>query len=97
VAGRDGIARCFVNLFMMEATVDRGIDDVLEQVGETGTDELDETFATLYRERYRDVYRYALLMLTASGGAASRGRYNASTRHGAQCRGLSTAVRSWTS
>ena len=48
---------------MMEATVDRGIDDVLEQVGEARTDELDETFATLYRERYRDVYRYALLML----------------------------------
>jgi DNA-directed RNA polymerase specialized sigma24 family protein len=61
--GRDETVRCFVNLFMMEATVDRGIDDVLEQVGEARTDELDETFATLYRQRYRDVYRYALLML----------------------------------
>jgi RNA polymerase sigma-70 factor (ECF subfamily) len=48
---------------MMEITADKGIDDVLELVGEARTEELDETFATLYRQRYRDVFRYALLML----------------------------------
>jgi len=48
---------------MMEATVDKGIDDVLELVGRARAAEIDEAFAAVYRERYRDVYRYALLML----------------------------------
>lgn len=48
---------------MMEATVEKGIDDVLELVGNGRAQDVDEAFATLYRERYRDVFRYALLML----------------------------------
>jgi RNA polymerase sigma factor (sigma-70 family) len=48
---------------MMEATVEKGTDDVLELVGSAQAEEVDEAFATLYRQRYRDVYRYALLML----------------------------------
>lgn len=34
-----------------------------ESVGVSRADEVEQAFATLYRQRYRDVYRYALLML----------------------------------
>lgn len=39
--------------------------EVLERVGSAGVagEDLAETFERLYRERYRDVYRYAMLML----------------------------------
>jgi RNA polymerase sigma factor (sigma-70 family) len=59
---RDGTIRCFVNPFMMEATVEKGIDDVLELAGNGRAQDVDEAFATLYRERYRDVFRYALML-----------------------------------
>jgi hypothetical protein len=50
----------------MAVSVDfeRGTDQVLERVGDAhATEAVDTTFEVLYRERYRDVYRYALLML----------------------------------
>jgi RNA polymerase sigma factor (sigma-70 family) len=44
--------------------VDRGTDQMLERVRDArAVDTLGETFEALYRQRYRDVYRYALLML----------------------------------
>lgn len=37
---------------------------MLERVGDTrAVDAVDQTFEALYRQRYRDVYRYALMML----------------------------------
>jgi RNA polymerase sigma-70 factor, ECF subfamily len=43
---------------------DRGTEQALERVGEARAMEaVDETFEALYRQRYRDVYRYSLLML----------------------------------
>ncbi|HEX7430801.1 MAG TPA: sigma-70 family RNA polymerase sigma factor [Candidatus Limnocylindrales bacterium] len=43
---------------------ERGTDQVLERVGDARPVEVaDETFEALYRQRYRDVYRYSLLML----------------------------------
>src|ERR1035437_9116783 len=44
--------------------VERGTEEVLERVGDARPVEVaDETFEALYRQRYRDVYRYSLLML----------------------------------
>jgi RNA polymerase sigma-70 factor (ECF subfamily) len=43
---------------------ERGTDQVLERVGDArAVEAVDETFEALYRQRYRDVYRYSLLML----------------------------------
>jgi RNA polymerase sigma factor (sigma-70 family) len=43
---------------------ERGTEQVLERVGNARAAEADdETFEALYRQRYRDVYRYSLLML----------------------------------
>jgi RNA polymerase sigma-70 factor (ECF subfamily) len=44
-------------------TDERGVADVLERVGASVADDLSDSFEGLYRQRYRDVYRYALLML----------------------------------
>jgi RNA polymerase sigma factor (sigma-70 family) len=44
--------------------VERGAEQVLERVGDArAVEAVDETFEALYRQRYRDVYRYTLLML----------------------------------
>jgi RNA polymerase sigma-70 factor (ECF subfamily) len=44
--------------------VEGGAGQVLERVGDARTvDAVGETFEALYRRRYKDVYRYALLML----------------------------------
>ena len=50
---------------MVELTnAERGTEQVLERVGDARVMEaVDETFEALYRQRYRDVYRYTLLML----------------------------------
>ncbi len=50
---------------MVELTnAERGTEQVLERVGDARAMEaVDETFEALYRQRYRDVYRYTLLML----------------------------------
>jgi RNA polymerase sigma factor (sigma-70 family) len=57
---------------MMErVTAERGAQEVLERVGGahvTG-EELTATFEGLYRDRYRDVYRYAVLMLRSADDA----------------------------
>jgi RNA polymerase sigma-70 factor (ECF subfamily) len=68
---RDETARRLVNLFMMGVvTVERGTPEVLEQVGSRRSadqaDEADSSFEALYRQRYRDVFRYALLMLRSA-------------------------------
>jgi RNA polymerase sigma factor (sigma-70 family) len=62
---RDGTFGCFVNPGMVESlNVERGTEHVLERVGDTrAVDAVDQTFEALYRQRYRDVYRYALMML----------------------------------
>jgi RNA polymerase sigma factor (sigma-70 family) len=45
-------------------TIEGGAGQVLERVGDARVvDAADEAFEALYRQRYRDVYRYALLML----------------------------------
>jgi RNA polymerase sigma-70 factor (ECF subfamily) len=57
---------------MAVVTVDRGNGDLLELVGDASSvEEADEAggFAALYRQRYRDVYRYALLMLRSAEDA----------------------------
>jgi RNA polymerase sigma-70 factor (ECF subfamily) len=56
---------CFVNLVMMGLMTDqRGAPDLLERVEAGGRDEdLEGTFEAIYRRRYRDVFRYALMML----------------------------------
>jgi RNA polymerase sigma factor (sigma-70 family) len=71
---RDGTPHSFVNLFMMEiVTVDRGSPQLLERVGSARSsedvEELGASFEALYRQRYRDVYRYALLMLRGAEDA----------------------------
>ena len=50
---------------MVELTnAERGTEQVLERVGGSrAVEAVDETFEALYRLRYRDVYRYTLLML----------------------------------
>jgi RNA polymerase sigma factor (sigma-70 family) len=55
----------FVNQCMMELIeVNGGADEVAYRAGEVLAEEsLEGTFEALYRQRYRDVYRYALLML----------------------------------
>jgi RNA polymerase sigma factor (sigma-70 family) len=46
------------------AILEEGAPAVLERVGrERSAEEADAAFELLYRERYRDVFRYALLML----------------------------------
>ena len=50
--------------------VERGAEQVLERVGDARPVEaVDEAFEALYRQRYRDVYRYTLLMLRRSEDA----------------------------
>jgi RNA polymerase sigma factor (sigma-70 family) len=50
--------------------VEGGAGQVLERVGEARAVEVsDETFEALYRQRYKDVYRYALLMLHSAEDA----------------------------
>jgi len=45
-------------------SVERETEQVLERVGDArGVEAVDETFEALYRQRFRDVYRYSLLML----------------------------------
>jgi RNA polymerase sigma factor (sigma-70 family) len=51
---------------MAIVSVDGGSHDLLERVGSARSFDIEETresFEALYRQRYRDVYRYALLML----------------------------------
>ena len=62
------MARCFVNPSMVEfEIVEGGAGQVLETVGDTRiVDAVDEAFEALYRQRYRDVYRYCLLMLRST-------------------------------
>lgn len=52
---------------MAIVTVERGTPEVREQVGgprsAQDVDEAEASFEALYRQRYRDVFRYALLML----------------------------------
>jgi RNA polymerase sigma factor (sigma-70 family) len=71
---RDGTVRWFVNLVMMAiATVEGGTEDLLERVGSArpfeDVEEAGTSFEALYRQRYRDVYRYALLMLRDTADA----------------------------
>jgi RNA polymerase sigma-70 factor, ECF subfamily len=57
---------------MAVVTVDRGSRDLLELVGDASSIEDVEKvggFGALYRRRYRDVYRYALLMLRSAEDA----------------------------
>jgi DNA-directed RNA polymerase specialized sigma24 family protein len=50
--------------------VEGGAGHVLERVGDARAVEVsDETFEALYRQRYRDVYRYVLLMLRSADEA----------------------------
>ncbi len=50
--------------------VEGGAGQVLERVGDARVVEaVDESFEALYRQRYRDVYRYALLMLRSAQDA----------------------------
>jgi RNA polymerase sigma factor (sigma-70 family) len=68
---RDETAACFVNPSMVSLeVVEGGAGQVLERVGEARAVEVsDETFEALYRQRYRDVYRYVLLMLRSADDA----------------------------
>lgn len=55
---------------MAIVTVERGSDELLERVGSAGPfEEAGASFEALYRQRYRDVYRYALLMLRSAEDA----------------------------
>ena len=46
---------------------ERGTDQMLERVVEARPMEVaEDTFEALYRQRYRDVFRYALMMLRRS-------------------------------
>ena len=55
---------------MAIVTVERGSDELLERVGSAGPfGEGGASFEALYRQRYRDVYRYALLMLRSAEDA----------------------------
>jgi RNA polymerase sigma-70 factor (ECF subfamily) len=50
--------------------VEGGAGQVLERVGDARVVEVsDEAFEALYRQRYRDVYRYVLLMLRSADDA----------------------------
>lgn len=62
---RDETTRWFVNLVMMAiVTVERGAQEVLQRVGDTRpAEEFGESFEAFYRQRYGDIYRYALFML----------------------------------
>jgi RNA polymerase sigma factor (sigma-70 family) len=55
---------------MAIVAVERGSDELLERVGSAGPfEEGGASFDSLYRQRYRDVYRYALLMLRSAEDA----------------------------
>jgi RNA polymerase sigma factor (sigma-70 family) len=55
---------------MAIVAVERGSDELLERVGSAGPfGEGGASFEALYRQRYRDVYRYALLMLRSAEDA----------------------------
>lgn len=55
---------------MRVVAVDEGIGEVVEHLGDARlVDTTDDTFERLYRERYRDVYRYTLLMLRSAEDA----------------------------
>jgi RNA polymerase sigma factor (sigma-70 family) len=58
---------------MAIVTVERGSGELLELVGDAppfvGAEEAGAGFEALYRQRYRDVYRYALLMLHSAEDA----------------------------
>ena len=55
---------------MAIVTIDRGSQELLERVGDLRpAEETASTFEALYRQRYRDVYRYALLMLRGAEDA----------------------------
>jgi RNA polymerase sigma factor (sigma-70 family) len=58
---------------MAIVTVERGTPELLERVGSAGSlddaEQIGATFEALYRRRYRDVYRYALLMLRRADDA----------------------------
>ena len=58
---------------MAIVTVERGSPELLERVGnarpQADVDEAGVSFEALYRQRYRDVYRYALLMLRSAEDA----------------------------
>lgn len=63
---------CFVNPVMMAVvSVERGSQPVLEAVEgvRPGSEGVAESFDALYRQRYRDVFRYALLMLRSAADA----------------------------
>jgi RNA polymerase sigma factor (sigma-70 family) len=50
--------------------IEGGAEQVLERVGDTRAVEVsDEAFEALYRQRYRDIYRYVLLMLRSADDA----------------------------
>jgi len=71
---RDGEGPAFVNLVMMAIVTDeRWSQDLLERVGSAHSsedvEEAGASFEALYRRRYRDVYRYALLMLRSAEDA----------------------------
>src|ERR1035437_2388204 len=42
---------------------ERGTDQVLERVDTARAETVDDAFEALYRQRYRDIYRYVLMML----------------------------------
>ena len=58
---------------MAIVTVERGSPELLERVGSArpfeDAEEAGASFEALYRQRYRDVYRYALLMLRSAQDA----------------------------
>ncbi len=58
---------------MAAVVVERGSEDLLEHVGIASSvgdvGGVEATFEALYRQRYRDVYRYALLMLRSAEDA----------------------------
>jgi RNA polymerase sigma factor (sigma-70 family) len=58
---------------MAIVTVERGSSELLERVGSAhpfeDAEEAGASFEALYRQRYRDVYRYALLMLRSAQDA----------------------------
>jgi RNA polymerase sigma factor (sigma-70 family) len=68
------MVRWFVNLVMMAiVSADRGSQEFVERVGDArAAEEVEDagaSFEALYRQRYRDVYRYALLMLRSAEDA----------------------------
>ena len=58
---------------MAVVDVERGTEELLERVGSVRSagevEEVGASFEALYRQRYRDVYRYVLLMLRSAEDA----------------------------